>query len=197
VFTLDSLKVYTHFVLASKLMLSLLVIMVLVFMVAIPLIAKQKTGVRVAFGAIEEKEELPPIMMNPRFQGVDNNNQAYLVTASTALQTDNTTVTLEEVTADLTTNDNAWLALIAKQGILDLDAQSLLLQGDVQFYHDSGSEMRTEQVRLDFSNMVAVGDSPVQMQGDFGHIQANRFTILDRGDRMIFTDHVYVLLSPQ
>jgi lipopolysaccharide export system protein LptC len=196
--TRDSLKAYTHFVLASKVMLSLLVLMVLVFMVAIPLVGKQKSGVRVAFGSIEEKQEdTPPIMMNPRFQGVDNNNQAYLVTASTALQTDNTTITLEEVEADLTTKDNAWLALMARQGILDLDAQSLLLQGNVQLYHDGGNEMRTEQVRLDFENMAAFGESPVQVQGNFGHIRADQFSILDRGDRLLFNHHVYVLLLPQ
>jgi lipopolysaccharide export system protein LptC len=195
-FTLDSLRFYTRFVHISKFTLSLMVILILVFLVVIPLIAKQNSGVRVAFVSTEQKEDTLPVMVNPRYQGVDNKNQPYLVTADSAMQTDENTVTLEKVKADITTNDNAWLALLADQGTLNMAEQSLLLQGGVQFYHDNGAEMRTEQLRLDLNNRSAYGESPVIIQGDFGHIHSNRFAIVDKGNRVLFNDRVNVLLLP-
>ncbi len=192
----DSLRSYSRFVHVSKFTLSLMIIVILVFMVAVPLLNRQDNGIRVAFATIEEKEDAPPVMVNPKFQGVDSQNRPYLVTANRAVQSGEHVIVLENVAADLTTESGAWLALIARQGTLDMEEESLLLQGNVQLYHDAGHEMQTEQVRVDLGNLNAFGESPVQIQGEFGHIKSNRFTILDKGDRMLFNDEVFVLLLP-
>ena len=192
----DSLKFYTRFVHASKLALSLLILFILVFMVAIPLIIKNKSGMRVAFTSIEEKEDAPPVMMRPRYQGVDNNNQAYTVIADSAMQTSDSTVTLDKVKGDITSPDGTWIKLWAEQGLMNTAAQSLLLQEDVQLYHSNETEIHTSQVRFDLKTMTAIGELPVQVQGKFGRIHADRFTILDKGDRILFSKHVSVLLTP-
>ena len=191
----DSLKFYTRFVHVSKLALSFLILFVLVFMVAIPLIIKQKSGARLAFTSIEEKEDSPPLMRHPRYQGVDNNNQAYSVTADSALQTADSTVTLDKVKADIMSQDATWIKLWADQGLLNTAQESLLLQGDVQLYHANDTQIHTAQVRFNLKTMTVVGELPVQVQGNFGRIRADRFVILDKGDRMLFNSHVSVLLK--
>ena len=190
------MRAYSRFVHLSKYTLSISIIVLLVLVVGIPLIGREKEGMRLAFASIEEKEASLPVMIKPKFQGVDSNQQPYFVTAATATQQNNDTITLENVAADLTTEDKAWLALVAEQGILDLGEENLLLQGNVQVYHDGGHEMRTEQVRIDLEKLHAFGESPVQIQGNFGHIKADRFAIFDKGDRMLFNDNVYMLLLP-
>lgn len=192
----DSLKAYSNFVALGKFALGASIVLVLVFMVAIPLIGKQKDGVRVAFASIEEKDDMPPIMMQPRFQGVDADNQPYVVTADSALQTGDSTVTLDKVKAELSGVDGTWMMLRADQGILDMTEQSLLLQGDVLLYHSNGTEMHTEQVRLDLQNFNAFSESPVKIAGESGTIGAGRFTVLDKGNRMLFNSGVRVVLSP-
>lgn len=187
---------YTHFVHVSKFGLGVLIVVILVFMIAVPLIGHQKSGIRVAFGSIEEKADTPPVMLNPKFQGVDNNNRPYLVRADTAMQSGQDTIVLERVSADLSTTQTDWLTLAARQGILSIGQESLLLQGGVQLYHSRGEEMYTEEVRIDLSRLSAFGESPIQVQGGFGHIRADRFAVLDKGRRMVFNGDVYVLLLP-
>jgi lipopolysaccharide export system protein LptC len=195
-FSWDSLRAYTQFVHVSKFALSLFALFILVFMVAIPLIAKQKSGVRVAFASIEEKEDTPPIMLHPRYQGMDAKNQSYTVTADSALQTSDSTVTLEKVKADMTAEDGVWVKIWADQGLMNMTEQSLLLQGDVQLYHANETEIHTEQVRMDLKNMAAYGESSVQIQGNFGRMRANRFEILEKGNRMLFNGRISMLLLP-
>lgn len=191
------MKAYSHFVHISKFALSILIIILLVFLVVLPLLGREKDGMRLAFASIEEKEAAPPIMIRPKFQGVDDKLRPYTVSAKTATQQTESRVTLEDVSAELSTQKGTWLALIAEQGLLDVEEKSLLLQGDVQLFHDSGQEMRTDSVRIDLDKLNAFSDSPVTIQGNFGHIQADRFTILDKGDRILFNDNVTMLLYPQ
>lgn len=190
------MKAYTHFVYLSKYGLSLLIIILLVALVVIPLMVREKSGMRLAFASIEEKEDALPVMVNPKFQGADNNNQPYFVTAETATQQNDETILLKDVAADLTTENNAWLALVAGQGLLNLKEEQLMLQGNVQLYHDQGHEMRTEEVRINLGKMTAFGDTPIQIQGHFGHIKSDRFAIFDKGDRILLNDNVYMLLLP-
>jgi hypothetical protein len=66
----------------------------------------------------------------------------------------------------------------------------------VLLYHSNGTEMHTEQVRLDLESLNAFSESPVSIEGESGTIDANRFTVLDKGNRMLFNDGVKVVLSP-
>jgi lipopolysaccharide export system protein LptC len=165
-------------------------------MVAVPLIVKRGSDMRLAFASIEQKEESEPAMIKPRFQGVDSKNQPYIISADMAVQQGESLIWLEKVTADLTTEDKAWLALVAQEGVYDMDEGVLLLQGDVQLYHDAGYEMRTERVRINTRNLSAFGDSPVKIKSASGDLQADNFSIVERGQRLLFNQHVKMLLHP-
>ncbi len=189
-------KTYTHFVHLSKFTLSIMIIVLLVFMVVIPLLRDEQDGVRVAFESVDSEEDLSPVMVSPRFQGVDDHNQPYLVTADTARQIDEKTIILDNVKADISTKNKSWLFLQAQQGTMKMMEEFLFLQGDVQIYHNAGHEMHTEQIRVNLNNLNTFGETPVQIQGTFGHVKADSFTLLDKGNRMLFNNNVYMLLLP-
>jgi lipopolysaccharide export system protein LptC len=190
------MQAYSNFVNISKYGLSLLMLLLLVFLVIIPLIGRDNSDMRMVFNSIEEQDESLPVMTKPRFQGVDDSNQPYMVTATRATQSKDNTITLDNVTADLTTKDKAWLALIAQQGILNLQANTLILKGDVQLYHDAGHEMRTEQVDINLKHLSAEGTTPIVIQGGFGRVTSDKFAITNRGDRMLFSQNVEMLVLP-
>ncbi len=171
-------------------------LVLLVVLVAIPIIGRENADMRVVFSSIEEKEASLPVMTKPRFQGVDDKDQPYLVTATKATQQEDETILLDNVAADLTTKDKAWLALIAQKGILDLQNDTLQLMGSVQLFHDAGHQMSTEIVNINLNNLSAKGNMPIVIQGEFGRVTSNQFAIKDRGDRMIFKDNVEMLLLP-
>jgi lipopolysaccharide export system protein LptC len=191
-----AIKLHSHFVRFSKVTLSILIVVVLVFMVAVPLIVKRGSNMRLAFASIEQKEDSQPAMIKPRFQGVDSKNQPYIITAAMAVQQSESVVWLEKVTADLTTENKEWLALVAEEGVYDMSEGVLLLQGDVQLYHDGGYEMRTERVRINTHNLSAFGDSPVTIKSNTGDLRADNFSIVEHGERLLFNHHVKMLLHP-
>ena len=168
----------------------------LIILVAIPMIGQENADMRVVFSSIEEKESTLPIMTKPRFQGVDEKDQPYMVTAAKATQREDDTILLDNVAADLTTNNKAWLALIAQTGILNLQSDTLQLRGNVQLFHDAGHQMTTEKVNIDLNNLSAQGDLPIIIQGEFGRVTSDTFAIKDKGDRMIFKKNVEMLLLP-
>lgn len=190
------MKFYSRFVSFSKFALSMFIIVILVFLVAMPLVMKDRSGTRVAFSSVEQTDDAPPVMEKPQFQGVDKHNRPYLITAKTAQQSGDSLILLDEVMADVTTQQNEWMALKAKQGSLNPEQKQLLLLGDVQIYHDGGHEMHTSRVRIDLNQLNAFGEKAVQIQGPFGHIKSDGFAILDQGDRMLFTSNVEVMLFP-
>ncbi len=192
---LKSVKTYSHFVRFSKVSLSFLLIIVMVFMVAVPLIAKQGSDMRLAFAAIEERElDAQPAMMNPTFQGVDDNNQPYKITAKKAIQQSEETITLQKVEAELTLKEGALLFVSANEGVYNLAEGELLLEGDVWIYHEAGHDMQTERLRISTKQMAAYGDSPVQILSPYGRLRADNFSITQRGNKLLFNRNVKMLL---
>jgi lipopolysaccharide export system protein LptC len=192
---LKSVKTYSHFVRFSKVSLSLLVIIVMVFMVAVPLIAKRGSDMRLAFAAIEERDmEEQPAMIKPTFQGVDENNNPYKINAAKAIQQSDEVILLQQVEAELTLEDGELLFVSANSGVYNLDDGNLLLEGDVWIYHEAGHDMQTEHLRVNTKQMAAYGDSPVQILSPYGRLRSDNFSIVERGNRLLFNKNVKMLL---
>jgi lipopolysaccharide export system protein LptC len=192
---LKSVKAYSHFVRFSKVTLSFSLIIVMVFMVAVPLIAKRGSDMRLEFAAIEDKElDAQPAMINPIFQGIDNNNQPYKVKAQKAIQQDDDVILLSLVEAELTLEDGKLLLVRSDSGVYNLADGNLLLEGDVWVYHEGGHDMQTERVRLNTKQMTAYGDSPVQIISSYGRLRSDNFSIVERGNKLLFNNNVKMLL---
>nr|WP_302474111.1 LPS export ABC transporter periplasmic protein LptC [Roseococcus sp. MDT2-1-1] len=132
----------------------------------------------------------------PRYQGIDEINRPYTVTAQTARQPGQDQILLlDSPQADILLNDGAWVYLESREGRYDRPRQALDLWGDVRLFHDGGTMFRTEAAVLQVDTGHASGNRPTQAQGPFGTIESEGFEMRDRGAVMIFTGRAHAVLE--
>lgn len=182
----------SRFIFLSKLVIGALVIGLFGTMVILPMFQDDENGMRIAFSPSEGQggDDKQPVMMNPKFQGVDDENQPYTVTAERARQVYDQDIVMEKLSADLTMNDQSWLSLSADDGLLKMKEQMLFLTGNVQMFRDDGYELKTEEMRVNIETGEAFGEKPIRGQGAMGSFLAQGFSIYDKGRRMVFTGRV-------
>jgi lipopolysaccharide export system protein LptC len=168
----------------------------ILLVVAWPNFTGQEEGFRLSVSKLAPSQAESLTMLNARFEGRDENDRPYSVTADIATQseTDNDLLTLELPKADITLEDGAWLALTAKSGEYRKEAQILDLAGSVNLFHDKGFELRTEAARVRLDEGTAEGTRPVHGQGSIGTIQAEGFRVQDRGARIFFLGRSHLVV---
>lgn len=135
-------------------------------------------------------------LVAPRFQGIDELNRPYTVTARLARQPGQEEVMLLDLPrADILMNDGSWIYVESNNGRYDKPAQHLDLEGDVQIYHDNGTLFRTEAAAVQIDAGTAHGERPTKVQGSFGTVESEGFELLDRGAVMIFTGRARAILE--
>jgi lipopolysaccharide export system protein LptC len=139
------------------------------------------------------------VMLNPRYSGSDDAGRPYVITAEQAEQDeqDQGRVTMRLLQADMTMSDGTWLSLSAEKGIYDQSAQSLTLEGPIDVYSDRGYEFHGTGAAVDLAAGRAVTDQPVQGHGPFGALRADRMTVSERGQVLLFEGKVRTRLLSQ
>lgn len=191
---LSSLGRYTKFVFVSKWSLLALSCAAIFTIIIIPVLNADKEGLRIAFESVQEKAESLPMMSNPKFQGVDENNQPYTITADSAIQQDQETVQLANLQADIFLNDNTWLNVSAQTGWLKTEAKTLDLSKQVYIFHDKGYEFRTERAYVDMQTHTVQGDQIVEGQGPMGTITADGFRLEQEREAITFIGNVKMVV---
>ena len=97
----------------------------------------------------------------------------------------------------LRTLNGNWLELSGDTGFYQPQPQLLDLFGNVALYQDKGNEFHSTSAHLDMNAGTAEGDDPVTGQGPFGHVTAQGFRILNRGDTIYFTGHARLDMAPR
>ncbi len=190
---------YSLFVGVMKVLLPATAAALVLLVVAWPRFAIEEDGFRLSVSKLAPSQAENLTMLNARFEGRDDKDQPYSVTADIATQSeiDKDLVTLELPKADITLQDGAWLALTARSGKYRKEAQVLDLAGSVNLFHDKGFELHTEAARIDLGLGMAEGAHPVRGQGNFGTIQAEGFRVLDRGARIFFLGRSRLVIEHQ
>lgn len=135
-------------------------------------------------------------LVAPRFQGLDELNRPYTITARLARQPGQEEVMLLDLPrADIRLTDGAWVYVESDRGRYDRTAQHLDLEGDVQIYHDNGTLFRTEAAAVQVDAGTAHGERPTRVQGSFGTVESEGFEMLERGTVMIFTGRARAILE--
>lgn len=146
------------------------------------------------FTNVPKSAELENIMQKPRYQGVDVHNRPYTIEANNALQKDKDTIVLENVSADMTGDNNAWIAMKSGSGILNTVTRQMELLKGVEIFYEGGYQFRTDHAHVDIGKGSATGDSRIEGQGGAGTIEAKSFSILERGNIINFNGSVRMLL---
>lgn len=149
---------------------------------------------RVVFTNMSQIPALQNVMEKPHYQGVSPRGEPYTVTSVRGTQIDEDTVALDGVRAEITQNGGDWIALNAAAGTLHIQDKKLELSGGVDVFYDAGYEARTEQAQVDIGQGTAYGDYRLEAQGPAGTLEADRFEIAERGQRLRFSGSVKVRL---
>jgi lipopolysaccharide export system protein LptC len=136
-------------------------------------------------------------MINPRLTGTDNNGLPFVVTASSAVQLGPSVerVRLENVNADLVLKGGTELNVIAAQGVIDNETQTLDFYGGIRLSTADGYTAETDSAHADLRRGVVRGESPVAASGPIGSLTAEGFTFERSSEMLYFTGDVRMMIS--
>lgn len=135
-------------------------------------------------------------MVNPRFQGIDDQNRPYTVTAAEASQVkgNDDLIDLVRPQADMTMTNGAWMAVSADSGRFQRSTKHLELNGKVSLFQDQGYELHVESIAVDFDLGKAASDTAVTGQGPSGELSGEGLRVADKGAVIELTGKSRVLL---
>jgi lipopolysaccharide export system protein LptC len=159
-----------------------------------PELSKDATTARVAFrrGMVEPESGQ---LTQARYNGVDDTNRRYTVTADTARQVTQERINLTSPVGDVTLENGVWLHGKAQNGVYMQQTGVLDLSGNVILYRDDGITLQTDVATIDLKSNVAASASMVHAEGPFGTLDAQGFTLLDGGSTIQFIGPSRLLLN--
>jgi lipopolysaccharide export system protein LptC len=134
-------------------------------------------------------------LMDARYNGMDEKGRPYTITAATAWQIDPERVGLTMPKGDITLENGTWLMLTSKEGTFMQHLNQLDMVKDVTLYRDDGTTVHTESASIDLKGGVAAGSEPVHAEGPFGVLDANGFTLMDKGAAIDFPGPAHLVLN--
>nr|WP_294553934.1 LPS export ABC transporter periplasmic protein LptC [uncultured Rhodopila sp.] len=134
-------------------------------------------------------------LINARYNGLDEKGRPYTVTAATARQVDPERVALTMPKGDITLENGTWLMISAKNGTYLQHLNQLDLVNDVTLYRDDGTTMHTASASIDVKAGAAAGSEPTHVEGPFGTLDAQGFTVMDKGSAIDFPGPAHVVLN--
>lgn len=190
---------YSLFVGYMKVLLPAMAAALILLIVVWPQFQADDSPFRVSVSDLSPGQADSLSMLNARFDGVDEKNQPFSVTADEATQvTDQEDVVeLAFPKADITLDDGAWLATEARRGEYLRDQRLLDLRGNVTLFHDKGFELHTESAQIDLRAGTAQGFDTVEGQGPFGTLKAQGFRVQDSGEVIHFIGKSKMTLYPE
>lgn len=142
----------------------------------------------------------PLRMDNPRFTGVMRDGRAFLITASSAVRDpknpDQVFLKGPQLTRGYGSENPTHV--VSKDGAYQEEKSSLLLTGDVKIDNGQGYQFASQRALIDTRTGDLVGDAAIQGAGpNNSQVQADSYTVGDKGDRVIFKGRVRTRLTPQ
>jgi lipopolysaccharide export system protein LptC len=183
---------YSRFVGMMKLLLPLLALGLVVAVVIWPNELREATGFHLAYVSTNTGGAAELTMLRPRYLGTDARNRPFVVTADRATQDpkDQRLVTLVRLQADMAMADGRWFTIMADSGIYHQQRKHLRLMGAINLFSDQGYEFNATMVDIDLNSGRAVSDQPVNGQGPFGTLRADRLEVENFGQRLLFKGNV-------
>jgi lipopolysaccharide export system protein LptC len=134
-------------------------------------------------------------LTDARYHGVDEHDRPYALTASLARQTGPERVDLTDPKGDISLDGGAWMMMQSREGVFMQHDGVLDLSGDVLLYRDDGTQMHTASATMDLKSGAAAGSEMVHVEGPFGTLDAQGFTLTDRGGVVHFPGPGRLLLN--
>ncbi|MBR0672224.1 LPS export ABC transporter periplasmic protein LptC [Roseomonas soli] len=161
-----------------------------------PELDRMEDRARVSFRRVIQAQPDAMRVVDPRYQGLDEQNRPFTVTAGVAAQTDSQDIVdLERPRADILLTDGSWVLLESREGRFDKAQNRLDLSGEVTLWQDGGNMLVTEAAEIQLHEGSASGDRPVAAQGPFGTLVSEGFRLIERGQVVVFTGNARAVLE--
>ncbi len=134
-------------------------------------------------------------LVDANYSGVDARDRPYTMTASRARQVTPDRIDLTDVKADLGAGAPGWLMIESKAGVYNQHGGQLDLSGDVRLYREDGTTMLTDSAAIDLKAGAGASADKVHAEGPFGQLDAQGFTLTDRGAVIQFTGPGRLILN--
>ncbi|MBI3441942.1 MAG: LPS export ABC transporter periplasmic protein LptC [Proteobacteria bacterium] len=177
---------YSVFVRVLKLLLPLVALVIIGI-----LVARLTEGPQQKITALPSEEKTTPgqiELVQPKYEGVDDQGRPYTVTADKAVRAMDSpdTVLFDNPLADILLRDRTWVAVKAAAGFFDHKAEILHLTKEVTVFHDSGYQISLHDLEINLKQKTAATALPILAQGPMGMIEASNMVVKDQGDLIIF-----------
>jgi lipopolysaccharide export system protein LptC len=159
-----------------------------------PEIDRMRDSARIAYQRITS-EIGDATVTDAHYRGVDEHGRPYTLTAATAQQVGPERINLTMPKGDITLANGTWMMVQAKRGVFLQHADQLDLSHDVVLYRDDGTTMTTASASLDLKNGAAAGAEATHAEGPFGVLDAQGFTVTDKGAAIQFAGPAHLVLN--
>jgi lipopolysaccharide export system protein LptC len=134
-------------------------------------------------------------LTRPRYNGVDEHLRPYTLTADSARQTSTDRIDLVGPIGDLSLESGGWMFGRGQAGVYMQTSGQLDLDGDVHLYRDDGTTLQTDNATIDLKSGAATSAARTHAEGPFGSLDAQGFSLLDRGAVIQFIGPTRLLLN--
>jgi lipopolysaccharide export system protein LptC len=134
-------------------------------------------------------------MKKPRYRGYDGQNQPYTVVADSADRVGPERFNLHQPRGDLTLHNGTWLQVRSKKGAYFQHTGLLDLFQDVMLYRQDGTILNTASATVDMHGGAVTSDDATHAEGPFGQLDAEGFTLLDKGNIVQFHGPAKLVLN--
>ena len=135
-------------------------------------------------------------LLNPRFEGLDEKNQPFVVEAHLATQVSDDLVNLIEPKGNISLLNGEQMMIEAHTGKLTDQNRKLDLEGDVKFNH-IGCVVMTDKAHADLETKSVESHTSTFSQCPEGEIQAGGFILQQEKGSLIYTDRPHLVLQNQ
>lgn len=134
-------------------------------------------------------------MLRPRYHGLDERGHPYTVSADHADRAGPLRLNLKAPVGDLTMENGTWLLLRAKTGVFMQHVNELDLQDAVTLYRQDGTIMTSATATMNLKQGAATSNDYTHAEGPFGTLDAQGFTLVDRGNVVQFHGPAHLVLN--
>ena len=131
----------------------------------------------------------------PRFDGYDDNDRPYMLTAATAQRRRDDPAMVDLVNPRL--KDAASSTVQARTGVWNAEREVLDLEGDVVMTDAAGYTFTSQKTRMYVRENRVEGQDPLSGFGPVGEVKADAYEVLDDGNRIVLKGKVWTKFTPK
>ena len=131
----------------------------------------------------------------PRFDGYDDNDRPYTLTAATAQRRRDDPALVDLVNPRL--KDAASSTVQARTGVWNAEREVLDLEGEVVMTDAAGYTFTSQKTRMYVRENRVEGQDPLSGFGPVGEVKADAYEVLDDGNRIVLKGKVWTKFTPK